>query len=850
MSEVSLNTLRQLRARAKELLRNVSTDLRPFVKADGTFRRTPDSPATAGDVNVTTTCSSLMALAVTNTFKDFYASKTKETECNYTASAIFRSVIQAPWMSSGLTANNAFTTTLVLRTFGFLEAEGLLVNESGSTDSIGTEPLKQWELHLGIRDGLALGKRLAQRADPASDFLWLSLPDKTRELLRLGLTDSARITASLALDLARIVESGWIYEAARFNKATETTRQKLAQQQAASIPSAYKLAEANHLLLVDEYPEDFIRPVAHSLTQIATLMASHSDNFTINKYPPSAAVLYWFVDGIARAKLALKSAQWNNLYSWAAKEFNHKQSLVVAEHDAMMDPVAMGMSACLCARLRAIGGIRELGTTKEHLAALPSVIELERSVAELISKQTRSGIWHKYFPMFHYQDAGSNFCFTFELLEALLHEFGGSDNTLLSAPPFIAGLERAITWCEKNHLKYDGSPEKYFGWNSGGDLDTLEKEQPESWSTAVVHMFLWELAEVTSRRIQHAILQKYRARRPKPPRSDGNSALGTLLDIEVVLKGKETGLSTVLKRQIIDKYAHKTEAELRRTPMKGPLSALLFGPPGTSKTEVTKAVADDLDWPLVEITPSEFVKGTLANVYLQADEIFTDLMDLAGVVVFFDEMDALVQTRDADVHLDITSQFLTTTMLPKLTSLHDEARVVFFMATNYQERFDAAIKRAGRFDLLLCMGPPTLSEKLDRLYQVYSCNDPNGDQAVRAGNLIKEYLSKAPQLRDRLTLYTFGEFQAFVNKIGNKKAIGNQIAKLGPSEFRKLLKDDSEYVTLKLSELRVLDKVVKGKTLADLHRKKFTLELLLSRKVQIRPIIRYLCDRQQSKEQY
>lgn len=645
-----------------------------------------------------------------------------------------------------------------------------------------------------------------------------------------------------------------------FPNATAKTQKALSRQQRASVPSAYKLAEANHLLLVDQYPAEFLPLTSCSLADIAKRMASHPDNFTINKYPTSAAVLYWFVDGVARANLDLAPDHWSALCVWAAKEFNHQQSLVVADHDAMMDPIAMGMSACLCAQLRTISVNRELGTTKEHLAILPSIVELERAVADLISKQTSSGIWPKYFPMFHYQDAGSNFCFTFELLEALLHEFGSSDNTLLSKPNFVTGLEKAITWCERNYLRYSGAPDKYTGWNSGGDLDTLGKEQPESWSTAVVHMFLWELVEVTSHRIQQIILQKYKARRPKTLKSGQESSLKRLFEMKVVLKGTPTPLSSVLETRIIKKNAKRTEAEVRRNRIKEPFSALLFGPPGTSKTQATKAVADDLGWPLVEINPSEFVKGNLANIYLQADEIFLDLMDLSGVVVFFDEMDALVQTRDdADVHLDIASQFLTTTMLPKLAGLHDEARTVFFMATNFQNRFDAAIKRAGRFDLLLCMGPPTLSDKVERLYLAYTWDkdNPGSAQAVRAGMLINKYLSRSPQLRDCLALYTFGEFRAFLNRIDTKKdSIEKGIAGLDPSEFRKLLNEDSEFATLKLSDLkplakiRSLAKLAKGMALADIYKTKITLELLERNKVRILPIIRYLCDRQQSREQY
>lgn len=839
MSEVSLPQLRGLRERASVLLRNVSADLRPFVKKeDGTFRRTPESPSIKDDVNVTTTCSCLMALAVTNSFKEFYKAMPA-----LTAPEILRSVVEAPWMSSGLTANNAFTTTLVLRTFGFLEAEGLLKDESGKSSPISEDAVKNWDLQLGITAPIDLAIAILERADSASDFLWLSLSDKTRELLKKEPKDGTVLKSALALDLARIIEGGWIFEEARFDKASATTKQRLTLKE-----TGYKLAEANRLLLVDQYPTAFAQPTLRSLSSIAALIAEDPNNFSINKYPPSAAVLYWFVDAIARAKIALSAEQWERLCIWAANQFNHEQSLVVADHDAMMNPIAMAMSACLCSRLRDLHTSSEIGPTKHQIAVLPSLVELERSITALIQKQTPSGIWNKYFPLFHYQDAGSNFCFTFELLEAILHEFGRGESNLLRTPNFISGLEKAVTWCERN--RYISG--KYTGWNSGGDLTTLEKEQPESWSTGVVHMFLWEVVEVISRNIQSIVLRKYNARPPKP-RSEPETALKELLDIELFVKGKATTVTSVLKTRIVDKYKGKNEVGLRRNPSKNPLSALLFGPPGTSKTEVTRAVADDLNWPLIEITPSEFVKGNLANVYLKADEIFQDLMDLSGVVVFFDEMDALVQTRDSEVHLDIASQFLTTTMLPKLTGLHDQGRVVFFMATNFQDRFDAAIKRPGRFDLLLCMGPPKLREKLDRPYRVFSLNDgdPENAELIQAGKLIEEYLKNNPDLRDRLALYTFGEYKTFLKAIGDKKSIRKRLEELKGTAFRKLLKADSEYVTLKLEELGPLRDALDWKGgLAELAKKKFNLKELEKKKIPITLVVRFVCDRQESREQH
>src|SRR5262249_14145138 len=74
-------------------------------------------------------------------------------------------------------------------------------------------------------------------------------------------------------------------------------------------------------------------------------------------------------------------------------------------------------------------------------------------------------------------------------------------------------------------------------------------------------------------------------------------------------------------------------------------SALLFGPPGTSKTSLAEAVAQRLGWTFIELSPSDFLKGGLEGIYDRVNEVFDDLMDLFGAVILFDEMDALVQSR-------------------------------------------------------------------------------------------------------------------------------------------------------------------------------------------------------------
>ena len=174
-----------------------------------TFRRKPESKSIADDVNVTTTCSCLMALA----------------QC------------------SGLTENNAFSTTLVLRTVGLLVETKLLSN----LDIASPELKKAWDLYLGIKNTLALSTSLRERSDEASKFLYSALSESTRSLItqptpNVELTQELeqqtnKVRAALALDLSRLLLDGSIYTKERFPQVSKDTVQELIK-----LPPGYDLA--------------------------------------------------------------------------------------------------------------------------------------------------------------------------------------------------------------------------------------------------------------------------------------------------------------------------------------------------------------------------------------------------------------------------------------------------------------------------------------------------------------------------------------------------------------------------------------------------------------------------------
>src|SRR5208283_3171273 len=76
-----------------------------------------------------------------------------------------------------------------------------------------------------------------------------------------------------------------------------------------------------------------------------------------------------------------------------------------------------------------------------------------------------------------------------------------------------------------------------------------------------------------------------------------------------------------------------------------PISAIFFGPPGTSKTELSKKIADFLGWPLLAIDPSLLLRKGMDGIQAEANMIFRMLQETERVVVLFDEFDELVRER-------------------------------------------------------------------------------------------------------------------------------------------------------------------------------------------------------------
>merc|ERR1711991_189529 len=133
--------------------------------------------------------------------------------------------------------------------------------------------------------------------------------------------------------------------------------------------------------------------------------------------------------------------------------------------------------------------------------------------------------------------------------------------------------------------------------------------------------------------------------------------------------------------------------------IKPPKGVILYGVPGTGKTLLAKAVANQTSATFLRVVGSELIQKYLGDGPKLVRELFRVADEMAPSIVFIDEIDA-VGTKRYDSHSGGEREIQRTMLelLNQLDGFDERADVKVIMATNRIETLDPALLRPGRID--------------------------------------------------------------------------------------------------------------------------------------------------------
>merc|ERR1712187_673403 len=151
-----------------------------------------------------------------------------------------------------------------------------------------------------------------------------------------------------------------------------------------------------------------------------------------------------------------------------------------------------------------------------------------------------------------------------------------------------------------------------------------------------------------------------------------------------------------------------------------PKGVILYGEPGTGKTLLAKAVANQTSATFLRVTGSELIQKYLGDGPKLVRELFRVAEEMSPTIVFIDEIDA-VGTKRYDSSSGGTREIQRTMLelLNQMDGFDALSEVKVIMATNRIESLDPALLRPGRIDRKIEFPLPDLKTK-QKIFDIHT----------------------------------------------------------------------------------------------------------------------------------
>lgn len=174
------------------------------------------------------------------------------------------------------------------------------------------------------------------------------------------------------------------------------------------------------------------------------------------------------------------------------------------------------------------------------------------------------------------------------------------------------------------------------------------------------------------------------------------------------------GLSSQISkiREIIE-FPLKFPQVFAKLGIEPPRGVLLIGQPGSGKTILANAIANESNMNFQIVNGPEIIQ----KHYGESEAKIRNLLEVASKhqpsIIFLDELDAIAPRRDkvtGDVEKRVVSQLLTL-----MDRVKEKGNIMVIGATNLPDAIDPALRRPGRFDREIHLGVPDQNSRYEIL---------------------------------------------------------------------------------------------------------------------------------------